>query len=479
MKFRVLSHACLEVSTTQTTLLTDPWVVGSAYWRSWWNYPPLPDGLADTLHPDFIYLTHLHWDHFHGVSLRKLGLDRRILVPRLPDRRLIGDLEKLGATNITELAHGEPFQLSDDLSVTSYQFGIFPDTVLVIKSNDITILNANDTKIMGGPLNQVLRAHPKIDFVLRSHSSANSRLCYEITDKDFAHIDDLEKYNSEFAEFAKASGARYAIPFASNHCYLHEDTFRFNEAINFAPDVKRYFEDRNITSPECVIMAPGDAWNSDAWNSNAGDGDAGFQVQQTDWYGGFRERLAEYRQVKEPTLAKTRELEARNEFKGRLLERYVEGLCRGTPWFLRRIFKNHPITFIVHAGSNAKAFEIDVYKGVYKFVDTVTDDANPIQINTASRIFQECIAMRNWNSLGISKRVRFRVRDADKRYVFLFLALNNLFDYNILPLNKIMNGRFFGVWLKRWREPLLYLRIVFDVVVRRKSLQYERYLPRK
>lgn len=98
MQFRILSHACLEVSTPDTTLLTDPWVVGSAYWRSWWNYPPIPDGLVDTLKPDFIYLTHLHWDHFHGVSLKKLGLDRHILVPRLPDRRLIGDLENWART---------------------------------------------------------------------------------------------------------------------------------------------------------------------------------------------------------------------------------------------------------------------------------------------------------------------------------------------------------------------------------------------
>ncbi|MEL0106145.1 MAG: MBL fold metallo-hydrolase [Rhodospirillaceae bacterium] len=468
MQFRILSHACLEVSTPDTTLLTDPWVVGSAYWRSWWNYPPIPDGLVDTLKPDFIYLTHLHWDHFHGVSLKKLGLDRHILVPRLPDRRLIGDLEKLGANNITELAHGEPFQLGEDLTVTIYQFGVFPDSVLVIQSGGVTILNANDAKIMGGPLKQVLRDHPNIDFVLRSHSSANSRLCYEITDREFGHIDDLEKYNREFAAFAKASGARYAIPFASNHCYLHEETFRFNDAINFAPDVKRFFEDNGINTPECMIMAPGDSWDSEK----------GFNIHDADWYSNFKQRLADYRDAKEPTLARNREAEAKNEFKDRLLQRYVEGLHRGSPWLLRRIFKNHPVTFIVHAGGNARAFEIDVYRGTFRYVDSVTDEANPIQFNTASRIFQECIAMRNWNSLGISKRVRFRVRDADKRYVFLFLALNNLFDYDILPLGKSMNRRFIGVWLKRWREVLLYFRIVFDLLVCRKSLDYERYLPK-
>lgn len=41
-------------------LLFDPWLVGSTYWRSWWNYPPVPRALVDTLKPDFIYLTHIH-----------------------------------------------------------------------------------------------------------------------------------------------------------------------------------------------------------------------------------------------------------------------------------------------------------------------------------------------------------------------------------------------------------------------------------
>src|SRR5205814_3195917 len=57
-----------DLTSSSKQLLCDPWLVGSAYWRSWWNYPPVPDGLVETLHPDFIYLTHMHWDHFHGRS---------------------------------------------------------------------------------------------------------------------------------------------------------------------------------------------------------------------------------------------------------------------------------------------------------------------------------------------------------------------------------------------------------------------------
>src|SRR5690348_18027489 len=43
MRFRILGHACLEVTSNSKQLLCDPWLVGSAYWRSWWNYPPVPD----------------------------------------------------------------------------------------------------------------------------------------------------------------------------------------------------------------------------------------------------------------------------------------------------------------------------------------------------------------------------------------------------------------------------------------------------
>src|SRR5438046_2154579 len=31
------------VNSRRTTLITDPWLVGSTYWRSWWNCPKACD----------------------------------------------------------------------------------------------------------------------------------------------------------------------------------------------------------------------------------------------------------------------------------------------------------------------------------------------------------------------------------------------------------------------------------------------------
>jgi len=60
----------------------DPWIVGSTYWRSWWNYPPVSPELLASIKPDYVYLTHIHWDHFHGPSLRRFDRATPVLVPK-------------------------------------------------------------------------------------------------------------------------------------------------------------------------------------------------------------------------------------------------------------------------------------------------------------------------------------------------------------------------------------------------------------
>src|SRR5688572_18674670 len=83
MEFKILSHAGLIVTANSgKTLVCDPWLIGSSYWRSWWNYPPVSKSLVDSLKPDYIYLTHIHWDHFHGPSLKKFSPDTCIIVPK-------------------------------------------------------------------------------------------------------------------------------------------------------------------------------------------------------------------------------------------------------------------------------------------------------------------------------------------------------------------------------------------------------------
>src|ERR1041385_9200329 len=111
VKFTVLSHAGLYVEHNGVSIVVDPWLIGSCYWRSWWNYPEPDRNLIDDLKPDYIYLTHLHWDHFHGPSLRRFDRNTKMLVPLVQTLRMLRDLKQLGFQNVKEIAHGEKLEL--------------------------------------------------------------------------------------------------------------------------------------------------------------------------------------------------------------------------------------------------------------------------------------------------------------------------------------------------------------------------------
>ncbi|HTN43810.1 MAG TPA: MBL fold metallo-hydrolase, partial [Nitrospiria bacterium] len=230
MKFTVLSHAGLQVEHNGCSVVIDPWMVGSCYWRSWWNFPEVSIDPA-SLKPTYIYLTHIHWDHFHGPSLRKFSRETPMLIPKDRYNRMKRDLHSIGFRNVTEIPDSSAYRLSEDFCLTPYLFGVFTDSAVVVSSRRVTLLNANDCKIIGLPLKRLLKDHPKIDFVFRSHSSANARLSHEYLDAPNEKLDDRERYMRSFCNFMKAAQPAYAVPFASNHCHLHKETFRFNDWI--------------------------------------------------------------------------------------------------------------------------------------------------------------------------------------------------------------------------------------------------------
>ena len=121
MKFTIVSHACIYIEHEDIRLLVDPWIIGSCYWRSWWNYPEVSIEILENINPTHIYLTHLHWDHFHGPSLRKLyrGIPKiKFLISRVPEKRLKNDLFEVLNKNIQviEINHGERFEINSELS---------------------------------------------------------------------------------------------------------------------------------------------------------------------------------------------------------------------------------------------------------------------------------------------------------------------------------------------------------------------------
>jgi UDP-MurNAc hydroxylase len=470
MEFKILSHAGLLVKNKPgRSLICDPWLVGSSYWRSWWNYPPVSAALISSLQPDFIYLTHIHWDHFHGDSLKKFSPDIPIIIPKGNYTRMKDDLFYLGYTNVIELKHGERFQLAENFFITSYQFWMFLDSALLIECDGIKLLNLNDSKHMGLTLKQIVRKHKPIDFVFRSHSSANERLSYEIVDEPGAPVDDLERYIKEFAQTARATKARFAIPFASNHCHLHKDSFHFNQYIQHPILVADYFKQHQIQSPQVKVMVSGDSWCSDN----------GFTISDKDWFTNREQLLADYLQQQKESLEKFYLQENKTEIDKQVVVDYFEQFTTTLPFFIKRYFKNVNFTYVLSAGDAIKyVYQINIYEGrvVELPPDTPLDHKQyPIQIHTTAFIFLRGIEFRIFSHMCIGKRVFYKVTSHHKKYMEALNLVFNAYEYDLLPIRRIFTWRSVESWSMRWREIVLYMQLAKDKLVYGK-LDLDKYL---
>jgi UDP-MurNAc hydroxylase len=397
-----------------------------------------------SLKPDFVYLTHIHWDHFQGPSLRKFDPETTILVPDGHDSRMREDLHQMRFPNVVELAHGESLELAPGFKITCYQFGFIPtDSAVVIEGDGTTLLNANDTKLMGRPLTQVLDRHPRIDFVFRSHSSANSRLCYEITDDSERSVDDVDRYVQSFTDFVCRTGARHAIPFASNHCFLHDETYPFNDTVQTPAVVEAHFEHQKTSDTELQVMVSGDSWSSDG----------GFEISSHDYFERRSEHIEQYRLRKKPVLEKFYLKEARATIRDQHMSRYFADFFADLPAPFRLLYRKKPILFVLRAGENQTLYEVDIYRRSVQRLETYQDADYPMQIHTGTLVMKHCVTSRLLSHLPISKRVRYRV-----------------FAIRKLPLRRLVR-----IARLRWREGLLYAEIAKDLAFGR-GFSERRYL---
>jgi UDP-MurNAc hydroxylase len=449
MHFQILSHAGMLVSGAGKQLLFDPWLVGSAYWRSWWNYPPVRKELVDSLKPDFIYLTHIHWDHFHGPSLRRFPRDTQILIPRGNCDRAKRDLHQLGFTRVRELRHGETATLAPGFTLTSYQFYPFTDSGAVVECEGAVLFNANDAKFMGGPLKQILRRHGSIDFVFRSHSSANPRMCFDYIDGPGLAADDGERYLRDFAAFAVRVGARYAVPFASNHCFLHREVFHLNDTVVTPMQVEHYFQAKGIASPELKVMVSGDSWNSRT----------GFAIADGIFFHERERCLEAYAAEKAAKLEKSYAQEAAVDVTLSEVGTYFQKFISALPAAARRLFKGKPVTYVL-TGKRVRCYRVDFHRGKVEEVSLLDDSEHPLQVHTSGHILRQCMSRGLFIALGISKRVLFRARRSDAWRIWFLILLFDMYETEMLPLRRLLSARMLATWIPRWRELLLYGRIL-------------------
>jgi UDP-MurNAc hydroxylase len=248
MRITFLGHAGLFVETRHGSVLCDPWFT-PAYFGSWFPFPR-NDRLDPTEfgRPDFLYVSHLHRDHFDPEFLgRHVAKDTRVLLPDFPTPFLEGALRDLGFSRFVRTRGGTPVEV-DGLEVTIFAMtepadGPLGDSALVVGDGATRVLNQNDARPGDPALLQALGPYDAhfVQFsgaiwypiVYDFPAGVRTRLAREKRVNQMARA-------RQYIEWVKAA---HVFPCAGPPCFVDDDLVALND---FDDDATNIFPDQPV-----------------------------------------------------------------------------------------------------------------------------------------------------------------------------------------------------------------------------------------
>jgi hypothetical protein len=223
-------------------LITDPWLVGSVYWRSWWlqNYPS-PKDLDWLAHSTAVYVTHEHPDHFHMPTIRRLGEGPAYLFPELAER---GYLEYMRARGYRAEAVMPLRWRAIDNEVSILSIPLWnDDSLLVIDTPSALILNLNDAKPPPPVLKAIRRLADRIGkprVLLCSYSPASVINSF-LDDSGIVSLKPPRQYVDYVCRLNDALGVDLYMPFASQAVFRRADSCWANDYRTTYDHLRQYW----------------------------------------------------------------------------------------------------------------------------------------------------------------------------------------------------------------------------------------------
>jgi UDP-MurNAc hydroxylase len=446
VKFTVIGHSCLRIETDAgPTILVDPWLFGSCYWRSWWHYPTVGEPSPEVLAPDFVYLTHHHFDHFHFPSMRRLDRGAHVLVPKFGVPTLAQEVRKLGFSEVMEMPHAQVVQLAPGLRAASYQNGP-DDSVFVVADGEHVLVDINDGKIRGRTLRRILDQFGSPTFVFKSYSFAQAYpVLYTADDPADLELVTRDTYLDDWVRVVDALQPRYGVPFGSMVAFLHPDARGVNEHLVAPGDVVAAFRaQRPDSTTEAVQMDPGDSWSSDR----------GFELAGVDWYADRAGHLEELAAQVAPKLAEQTAKEAGVRLDYATFADYFGGFMRAfPPGVLGRFALKRPVVF--HVPSSPLPYWVLDFsrRAVYRLSAPPPDTASIVTVSEA--VLADAIEKRLVHVVHGSMRIRVHLRPGGAGDDLTFWGLVVPWELGYLPLHRSLSPRLAEVtWRRRaeWLE---------------------------
>ena len=226
MYLKNYGHATLSIEKNgKPILITDPWLIGSCYWRSWWlQHYPNENDLETLSETENIFLSHEHWDHAHYPSLKKYFSKKNIFIPTLNSKKLRDSLIELNF-KVTEIEPNKwnKFEEIQILSITTYN----DDSIILFRYGNYLILNNNDAKPTKQIAKQIYEFKEKNKLkliILQSYSSASIVNSFRDKENKTVLIKSKKDYVNYIKNICNNLKANYFIPFASHAIFSRPDS---------------------------------------------------------------------------------------------------------------------------------------------------------------------------------------------------------------------------------------------------------------
>src|SRR5262249_12964354 len=144
-----------------------------------WFYPafldawfPFPDNRfmlnrLTELRPDYLYISHLHEDHFDHRFLATVNKDIRVLSPNFRSKGVAQRLRRLGFQNLISLEHKQTTEIAPRVSATMFlDMSHKEDSALLLNLGGYRFLDLNDCNT---PLSELPR---DVDLLAAQYSGA-------------------------------------------------------------------------------------------------------------------------------------------------------------------------------------------------------------------------------------------------------------------------------------------------------------------
>ncbi len=254
--FETIGNATIICHDHKPVLVTDPWLIGSAYFGSWTLSHEIPEEqLRAATACDYVWLSHGHPDHLSGESLGLLK-DKTILVPNHFGGRIQADLTAQGF-RVQTIVDREWRQLSPRVRVMSLP-DYNQDAVLLIDLDGTLLVNLNDAGDRGhGPLIRKLVKSSQRSFLLALSGYGDADMINFKTE-DGQSIPPQAALKTPpgrtIARQAEWYGVNYFVPSSSMHKYQRADSLWAGQYTTRLEDYAKGFASKSVTLTPAFIQ---------------------------------------------------------------------------------------------------------------------------------------------------------------------------------------------------------------------------------